>query len=114
VTSAKAIASRGRKEHCSACPASEDYAVHHPTTTQLIAVNKRVFCEKPLAENFPLADEMAREADTAGLVAMVNLVFRNVPQIQKARALVCEPITRDRLTRTQQTAQHIAYAQGNR
>jgi predicted dehydrogenase len=63
-------------------------AVHHPTTMQLIAANKHVFCEKPLAENFPLADEMAREADTAGLVAMVNLTYRNVPAIQKARALV--------------------------
>lgn len=63
-------------------------AVHHPTTMKLIAAQKHVFCEKPLAENFPLADEMARAAEAAGLVAMVNLTYRNVPAIHKARALI--------------------------
>jgi predicted dehydrogenase len=62
--------------------------VHHPTTMALLAAGKHVLCEKPLAESFPLADAMARAAEAAGLVNMVNLTFRNVPALQKARALV--------------------------
>ena len=45
---------------------------------KLIAAGKHVFCEKPLAETFPLADGMADAADAAGLVNMVNLTYRNV------------------------------------
>ena len=40
-------------------------AVHHPTTMKIIAAGKHVLCEKPLAENFALADEMARAAEKA-------------------------------------------------
>jgi len=63
-------------------------AVHHPTTMKLIAAGKHMLCEKPLAESYPLADEMATAAEKAGLVAMVNLSYRNVPALQKARALI--------------------------
>ena len=63
-------------------------AVHHPTTMKVIAAKKHVLCEKPLAENFALADEMARAAEAAGLVNMVNLSYRNVPALQKARKLI--------------------------
>ncbi len=61
---------------------------HHPTTLALLAAGKHVLCEKPLAENYPLADEMAQAAEAAGLVTMVNLTYRNVAALQKARALV--------------------------
>jgi predicted dehydrogenase len=63
-------------------------AIHHPTTMQLLRAGKHVFCEKPLAENFALADEMATSADGAGLINMVNLTYRNLPAIHHARKLV--------------------------
>ena len=63
-------------------------AVHHPTTMKIIAAKKHVLCEKPLAENFALADEMASAAEAAGLINMVNLSYRNVAALQKARSLI--------------------------
>ena len=65
-------------------------AVHHPTTMQCLAAGKHVFCEKPLAENHALAKEMTDTAEKAGLVNMVNLSYRNVAALQKARELVAE------------------------
>ncbi|MBV8565178.1 MAG: Gfo/Idh/MocA family oxidoreductase, partial [Methylobacteriaceae bacterium] len=62
--------------------------VHYPTTMKLIAAGKHVLCEKPLAEDFPKADAMARAADAAGLVNMVNFTYRNVPALQRARSLI--------------------------
>ena len=63
-------------------------AVHHPTTMKIIAAKKHVLCEKPLAENFALADEMASAAEQAALINMVNLSYRNVAALQKARQLI--------------------------
>jgi predicted dehydrogenase len=62
--------------------------IHHPTTLKLLAAGKHVLCEKPLAENFAKADEMARAAEASDLVNMVNLTYRNVAALQKARELV--------------------------
>ncbi len=62
--------------------------VHHATTMQMLAAGKHVFCEKPLATNHPDAAEMAEAAAKAGLVGMVNLTYRNVPAVQKAREMV--------------------------
>jgi len=61
-------------------------AAHYPTTMRVLAAGKHVFCEKPLAETFPLADAMAGAAEAAGVVNMVNLTYRNVPALQKARS----------------------------
>ena len=61
---------------------------HHPTTLALLAAGKHVMCEKPLAENYAKANEMARAAEASGLVTMVNLTYRNVAPLQKARAMV--------------------------
>ena len=63
-------------------------AVHYPTTMKIIAAGKHVLCEKPLAENFALADEMAAAADKAAIVNMVNLSYRNVAALQKAQKLI--------------------------
>ncbi len=63
-------------------------AVHYPTTMKLIAAGKHVFCEKPLAEDYSKAKEMADAAEKAGVINMVNLTYRNVPQLQKMRALI--------------------------
>ena len=65
-------------------------AIHYPTTMQLLAAKKHVLCEKPLAENFALADEMAATADAAGLINMVNLTYRNVAAIHVAKKLVAD------------------------
>jgi predicted dehydrogenase len=61
---------------------------HYPTTMQLIKAGKHQFCEKPLAENYALAKEMADAAEQAGLINMVNLTYRNVAPLQKAREMV--------------------------
>ncbi|WP_214470064.1 Gfo/Idh/MocA family oxidoreductase [Mesorhizobium sp. dw_380] len=62
--------------------------IHHPTTMALIAAGKPVLCEKPLAENFGKATEMADAAEAAGTVNMVNLTYRNVAALQRARQMV--------------------------
>ena len=61
---------------------------HHPTTLKLIAAGKHVFCEKPLAEDFTKATEMADRAEAAGVINMVNLSYRNVAALQKAHTLI--------------------------
>ena len=61
---------------------------HHPTTLPLLAAGKHVLCEKPLAENYEKALEMTEAAERAGVVNMVNLTYRNVAQLQKAREIV--------------------------
>jgi predicted dehydrogenase len=62
--------------------------VHHPTTMKLIAAGKHVFCEKPLAESYPLAREMSEAIEAAGLVGMVNLTYRNVPALHQTRRMI--------------------------
>ena len=63
-------------------------SVHYQSTLDLIAAGKHVFCEKPLATGHAKALEMTEAAEKAGLVAMVNLTYRNVAPLQAARKLV--------------------------
>lgn len=63
-------------------------SIHHKTTLQCLAAGKHVFCEKPLATNHADAVEMTEAAGAAQLIAMVNLSYRDVPAIQKAREMV--------------------------
>lgn len=63
-------------------------AAHFPTTMQCLAGGKHVLCEKPLATNYADAKTMTDTAASAGLVAMVNLTYRNVASLQKARGIV--------------------------
>jgi predicted dehydrogenase len=58
---------------------------HHATSMPLLRAGKHVLCEKPLAENFMQADEMAKEAERQGLINMVNLSYRNVAALQETR-----------------------------
>jgi predicted dehydrogenase len=62
--------------------------LHHATTMALIAAGKHVFCEKPLATDYAKAMEMTEAAERAGLINMVNLTYRNVAELHKARELV--------------------------
>lgn len=61
---------------------------HYATTMSCLKAGKHVFCEKPLATDYAKALEMTETAEKAGLVGMVNLTYRNVAQIHKARELV--------------------------
>ncbi len=63
-------------------------SVHYATSMAAIAAGKHVFCEKPLATDHTKALEMTEAAERAGIVAMVNLSYRNVAQLQKARSIV--------------------------
>jgi predicted dehydrogenase len=65
-------------------------SIHHPTTMRLLAAKKHVLCEKPLAENYALAKEMADAADKAGVINMVNLTYRNVAAIHVARRMAMD------------------------
>jgi len=62
--------------------------IHHPTTMKALAAGKHVFCEKPLATDYARALEMTETAEAAGLVNMVNLTYRNVAQLQRAREII--------------------------
>ena len=61
---------------------------HHLTTLKALAAGKHVFCEKPLATDHVKASEMTDAAEKAGLIGMVNLTYRNVAQLQRARQMV--------------------------
>lgn len=62
--------------------------VHYSTTMKLIAAGKNVFCEKPLATNYPDAVEMADAAEAKGIINMVNLTQRNSPVLKRAHDIV--------------------------
>ena len=63
-------------------------SLHHATTIACLAAGKHVFCEKPLATDHVLAAEMTRAADDAGVIGMVNLLYRGVAPLQQARRMV--------------------------
>ncbi len=63
-------------------------SIHHPTTIAALKAGKHVFCEKPLATDATKAFEMVDFAEKAGLINMVNLSYRNVAELQKAREIV--------------------------
>jgi predicted dehydrogenase len=63
-------------------------AIHHATTLKALAAGKHVFCEKPLAPSYPLALEMVEAAEKSGLINMVNLTYRNVAELHKAREII--------------------------
>lgn len=64
--------------------------VHAKTTLQALAAGKHVLCEKPLAPSYPPAAEMAAAAEASGLVHMVNLSYREVPEMRRAAGLVAD------------------------
>ena len=63
-------------------------AIHHPTSIKALKAGKHVFCEKPLATDATKAFEMVEVAEGSGLINMVNLTYRNVAELQKAREIV--------------------------
>lgn len=65
-------------------------AFHAPLALKAIAAGKHVLCEKPLALNYPDAQQMAAAAKRKGVINMVNFSYRNSSAIQKAHALVSQ------------------------
>ncbi len=63
-------------------------SIHHATSIAALKGGKHVFCEKPLATDAAKAFEMVDVAEASGLINMVNLTYRNVAQLQKAREIV--------------------------
>lgn len=63
-------------------------SAHYETTMAGIAAGKHIFCEKPLATDHRRAAEMTRAAQKAGVVNMVNLLYRGVAPLQTAREMV--------------------------
>lgn len=61
---------------------------HRPIALEAIAAGLHVFCEKPLATEYPHAEEMRDAAEQAGVVNGVNLTYRNVAALQTARQMV--------------------------
>jgi predicted dehydrogenase len=70
--------------------------VHHSTSIAALKAGKHVFCEKPLATDATKAFEMVDVAEKSGLINMVNLTYRNVAQLQKAREIVLSGADRRR------------------
>jgi predicted dehydrogenase len=63
-------------------------SIHYATTLAALGAGKHIFCEKPLSTDYGRALEMTESAEAAGLVAMVNLTYRNVAELQRAREIV--------------------------
>ncbi len=71
-----------------ACVNATPDGAHKDTTLALLDARKPVFCEKPLAVNYPDALAMTEAAEARGLVNMVNLTYRNAAALQTARRMV--------------------------
>jgi len=65
-------------------------AVHYSTTMKLAETGKPIFCEKPLAPSYSQALEMTEAVESRGIVNMVNLRYRGLAVMQKARELAAE------------------------
>ena len=63
-------------------------AAHFPTTMEALDARLHVFCEKPLATNHADARIMTERAQQAGVINGVNLTYRNVSALHKAREII--------------------------
>lgn len=59
---------------------------HPRLVEEVLAAGKAVFCEKPLATDFTLAENMAAQVRAAGVVNQVGLVLRHSPSFRFAKA----------------------------
>lgn len=62
--------------------------LHSPFALQALAAGKHVICEKPLATDPAAAGELARTADSVGVVNAVPFIYRFYPTVRQARARV--------------------------
>lgn len=61
---------------------------HKDISIEALQAGKHVLCEKPLAENYVDAKEMADVAKQCGKINMVHLTYRNSFAIQKAKEII--------------------------
>jgi predicted dehydrogenase len=64
--------------------------LHFSLVETAIANGKHVICEKPLATSWPLADQLAKAATKAGVVAAVPLTYRYHAMIAEARTRILD------------------------
>lgn len=62
--------------------------LHRPITLRLLAAGKHVLCEKPLADSYAEAREMAKAATQASIYHMVNFSYRELPSLQAVAQIV--------------------------
>jgi predicted dehydrogenase len=66
-------------------------AAHLDAVRQVVAAGLPVFCEKPLATDLAVANELVRVVEAAGVPNMVGLVLRTSPAVLALRELVRDP-----------------------
>jgi predicted dehydrogenase len=66
--------------------------LHKEVALKVLASGKHILSEKPLATNYPDAAEMARAAESAGVINMVNFSYRGSSGLQHARELVADDV----------------------
>jgi predicted dehydrogenase len=64
--------------------------LHHQMVITAIEAGKHVLCEKPLARNLAETRDMAKLAQSANVVAMVNHQFRYLPIRRRVKELIDE------------------------
>jgi predicted dehydrogenase len=62
--------------------------LHYRMCKEALSAGKHVICEKPLAMNSPEAAELARLAETSGLVNAIHFNIRYYPLAREARARI--------------------------
>jgi predicted dehydrogenase len=63
---------------------------HAPLELEAIKKGLHVFCEKPLATTTQDANKMAQAAKKAGVINMINFVYRRSSALQKAQKMIAE------------------------
>ena len=64
--------------------------LHHQMALAALEAGKHVLCEKPMARNLAEARDMAKMAERAGVVAMLNHEYRFVPARARIKELIAE------------------------
>jgi predicted dehydrogenase len=62
--------------------------MHHPVAMAAIERGKHVFCEKPLALTYPLATQMYKVAEAAGVKTGVGFTHRMTPAARLAQRMI--------------------------
>ena len=57
-------------------------SLHHTITMEALRAGKHVFCEKPIAVNYALAQEMAEEANKRGLMLNIGVCNRHHKSVE--------------------------------